>query len=599
MTAIAAAKNVDAPFTLATCGWVLGPKQDRALFDKFLPKKMPMSCINREVGHAPVEPRFDNVEDRPKWAIPWLEDDPALISPQLWVGRMRADALDALEYGCTGLMGIHWRTRVLGPNVLALAWAAWDQDDWSKIVQKRRETRELQNGPIGGMHGSTNEYVFDTYDQSLYQTVRHGMSQYRFKVPDGVYTVKLGFCEISHKERGKRIFDVRIEGEEYLENFDIFAEGGYNRAIEYSFPSVPVNDGWLEVDFLAQEDDPSIATLSIQSDRFVRRVNCGGQAYKDYDADWPESEIRRDLPAQDFYLDWATQLFGERVGDDIAAVLSEVDGQLPRPSQWVHGPGGIRPDERPWDEVEQEYEFVDDFERLRSKVRGKGNRSRFDYWLNNFRYMRANAQVNCLWGEYNAQLKKIRSEKDKELQRKLAQREALPLRKELIDAVGEVYEYLLPTVTTTGEMGTVANWEQHILPELLTKTGKELAELLGEELPSDAQPSMEYEGDCQVIVPTVRTCVYEGEKLALKVIVLSEDDPKTVSLFWRYLGEDEFAEIPLRHVARGVFRVVFPSEASERGFEYYIRVRADGRKVYFPATAPDLCQTVVVVPQER
>ncbi|MCX6072327.1 MAG: hypothetical protein NTU91_15975, partial [Chloroflexi bacterium] len=68
--AVAAAKKVGAPFTLATCGWVLGPQSDRALFDKMLPKDMPMSCINRQVGKSPVEPGFAKVEGRPKWAIP-------------------------------------------------------------------------------------------------------------------------------------------------------------------------------------------------------------------------------------------------------------------------------------------------------------------------------------------------------------------------------------------------------------------------------------------------------------------------------------------------------------------------------------------------
>ncbi len=111
--AIAAAQKVKAPFTLATCGWVLGPPQQPALFDSFLPKEMPMSCINRQVGHTPVEPGFANIAGRPKWAIPWMEDDPALTSVQLWAGRMRKDAADALAYGCTGLLGIHWRTRIL------------------------------------------------------------------------------------------------------------------------------------------------------------------------------------------------------------------------------------------------------------------------------------------------------------------------------------------------------------------------------------------------------------------------------------------------------------------------------------------------------
>ena len=86
---LAAAEKVNAPFTLATCGWVLGPPQNPALFDEFLPKDMPMSCINRTVGNTPVEPGFAQVKGRPKWAIPWLEDDPGMTIPQLWAGRMR------------------------------------------------------------------------------------------------------------------------------------------------------------------------------------------------------------------------------------------------------------------------------------------------------------------------------------------------------------------------------------------------------------------------------------------------------------------------------------------------------------------------------
>ena len=128
--ALAAKEKTGAQFELATCGWVLGPLNDRAFFDNSLPKTMPMSCINRGVGSVPVDRAFARVTGRPLWAIPWMEDDPALTSPQLWVGRMRCDAADALRYGCTGLLGIHWRTRILGPNIAALAHAAWDQKSW-------------------------------------------------------------------------------------------------------------------------------------------------------------------------------------------------------------------------------------------------------------------------------------------------------------------------------------------------------------------------------------------------------------------------------------------------------------------------------------
>jgi hypothetical protein len=121
------------PFQLATCGWVLGPPRDRSQFDRVLPKDMPFSCINRGVGYSPVEPGFQQVSGRSKWSIPWMEDDPDLISAQLWAGRMRKDALDSWRYGCDGLFGIHWRTRMLAPNVSALAKAAWQADTWEGV----------------------------------------------------------------------------------------------------------------------------------------------------------------------------------------------------------------------------------------------------------------------------------------------------------------------------------------------------------------------------------------------------------------------------------------------------------------------------------
>jgi hypothetical protein len=172
LLAVAAAEKLHAPFTLATCGWVLGPPKDRAQFDNVLPKTMPFSCINRQVGKAPVEPQFTKIKGRPKWAIPWLEDDPGMISPQLWAGRMRKDAADALAYGCTGLMGIHWRTRILGPNVSALAKAAWDERLPTKFGAESAKTKKAE-GVVGGKVAHFPDHaIADTQDDPLYRNVR-------------------------------------------------------------------------------------------------------------------------------------------------------------------------------------------------------------------------------------------------------------------------------------------------------------------------------------------------------------------------------------------------------------------------------------------
>lgn len=132
LNAIAAAKKVEVPFTLATCGWVLGPSRNRAEFDNLLPKEMPFGVINRQTGSSPVEPAFQNIQGRPKWQISWIEDDPALTAPQFWAGRILKDAVDAYKYGCTGFMGIHWRTKNLSPGFLALSKAGWEAADYIK-----------------------------------------------------------------------------------------------------------------------------------------------------------------------------------------------------------------------------------------------------------------------------------------------------------------------------------------------------------------------------------------------------------------------------------------------------------------------------------
>lgn len=131
--AIEMASKVAPELRIATCGWTLGPKSDNTLFDRYLPKDVTFSCINRNLGRDPVDLSFSKIKGRDKWAIPWLEDDHNLISFQLWVGRIRKDAMDALEYGCNGLLGIHWRTRTMSPNISALAKAAWNQESFDKM----------------------------------------------------------------------------------------------------------------------------------------------------------------------------------------------------------------------------------------------------------------------------------------------------------------------------------------------------------------------------------------------------------------------------------------------------------------------------------
>lgn len=596
--AIAAHKEAQPPFSLATCGWVLGPQQDRALFDKRLPKNVAVSCINREVGKTPVEPGFAEVHGRGKWAIPWLEDDPALTSPQLWVGRMRRDAADALRYGCDGLMGIHWRTRVLAPNLAALAQAAWNQQPWVKSYKPEPPPAKQPEkpGPVGGMAAAfPNNAITGTQDPTLYQTVRYDVSGYHFPASNGIYAVTLKFCEPHYGEAGKRVFDVKLQGQSVLTNLDIFARVGKNRALDFIFDRIAVTNRWLRIDFVPRVEFPCIAAIDIEGDGFSTKVNCGGPAYRDYAADAPSTEPAKQVYAatRDFYSDWAKHEFGDEPGQKAAAIFAAVDCKLPVPSVWTDGPGGIQPDARPWEQVKTSYAFVDEFVAIRPLVKGPASLERFHYWASTFEYLRSIGELNCAWGEYHRVMERVKNEKDPARQKELAREFAVPARTKIVSVLGSLFGHLLATVSTPGELGTVANWNQHNLPAILAKTGEELAKVLGQPLPDEAEPTLKYAGPVRIIVPTKRTAVASNEPFNLKIIILSEKPSREASLCWRRLGGGKFSQAPIYRVDRSVYTAKIP--AIDADFEYYIRVETDGNvPAYFPPTAPKQNQTVVI-----
>ena len=278
---------------------------------------------------------------------------------------MRRDASDALKYGCTGLMGIHWRTRILGPNVSALAKAAWDQTGWK------------------------------------------------------------------------------------------------------------------------------------------------GQATSAADG-----KLSHICPIADFYADWARAEFGPEAAEPIAAIFTRLDGHLPRPADWVTGPGSIRPDHALGRSAEglRLCRRVGGF--AAADQHGPGNLERFDYWLNNFRCLRSIGQGAVRLGPVQRGAGQApRPKRTRRRKRSSPASWSCRCGRNLVAAFAELHRHLLATVTNPGEMGNVCNWQQQTLPVLLTEPGQELAKLLGEDLPADAMPSKQYAGQPRLFVPEVRTGIVAGETL--------------------------------------------------------------------------------------
>ncbi|MFF5446208.1 S8 family serine peptidase [Streptomyces sp. NPDC012888] len=112
---------------------------------------------------------------------------------------------------------------------------------------------------------STGRAIAGTEDQRLYRTAREGMYEYRFdNVPDGTYTVELGFAELSSTRPDKRVFDVLAEGTQVLPSLDIALEAGTYTALNRTY-TVTVTDGTLNLRFVTHTGfgKPLLNTLRV------------------------------------------------------------------------------------------------------------------------------------------------------------------------------------------------------------------------------------------------------------------------------------------------------------------------------------------------
>jgi hypothetical protein len=93
-----------------------------------LPEDIIFSALSDTLGWDPVNEAFGRLGSRERWPIPWIEDDPSMWFPQFRASRFQTDMKRAQEFGCQGMLGIHWRHRIIDPTATYLARASWDSD---------------------------------------------------------------------------------------------------------------------------------------------------------------------------------------------------------------------------------------------------------------------------------------------------------------------------------------------------------------------------------------------------------------------------------------------------------------------------------------
>lgn len=113
----------------------------------------------------------------------------------------------------------------------------------------------------------TQEPIKGTREQAIFQSERYKLFGYRIDVPNGHYKVILHFAEVYHAKAGKRLMNIKIEGQTVLKNLDIVARIGHHKALSLTFNTqelnLPVLDGRLDVGLINKRDATKLSGIEV------------------------------------------------------------------------------------------------------------------------------------------------------------------------------------------------------------------------------------------------------------------------------------------------------------------------------------------------
>ncbi len=112
---------------------------------------------------------------------------------------------------------------------------------------------------------SASHSIANTPDQAIYKKECWGAMTFTLPVTNGAHVVTLKFAELYWNGPGQRLFNVAVNGQPMLSNFDIFkAAGGAFIANDQTFP-VNVTTGQIVLSFTnGAADNAKIDAISIQ-----------------------------------------------------------------------------------------------------------------------------------------------------------------------------------------------------------------------------------------------------------------------------------------------------------------------------------------------
>jgi hypothetical protein len=115
----------------------------------------------------------------------------------------------------------------------------------------------------GGDTISTGTAITGATPPAIYQSARVGTNGYDIPMPNGSYTVHLKFAELQYSLVGDRVFDISLNDQYVIRNFDILAAaGGKYRAVDLTFTTT-VTYGSLSIILVSENGPTAINAIEI------------------------------------------------------------------------------------------------------------------------------------------------------------------------------------------------------------------------------------------------------------------------------------------------------------------------------------------------
>jgi len=152
----------------------------------------------------------------------------------------------------------------------------YEQGEWGYVGGTAYKIKNNNRLPYG-----TDKNIIGTVDDPIYQTQQTGIRQYKLDVPPGEYQVKLHFAELSGggkiavppynltdtsrtESKGRRVFNVSLNGKILLQNFNIAEEYGVVTPVIKTTTVRVEGDNGIVIDFEPVEGEPVLNALQVK-----------------------------------------------------------------------------------------------------------------------------------------------------------------------------------------------------------------------------------------------------------------------------------------------------------------------------------------------